>query len=58
MALIGVQRQTLWRVLRVEEVKALEREMAALKAKIAELETLEKAKASRKATAKKRRTAT
>ena len=58
MALIGVQRQTLWRVLRAEEVKALEREMAALKAKIAELETLEKAKASRKATAKKRRKAT
>jgi hypothetical protein len=55
MALIGVQRQTLWRVLRVEEVKALEREMAALKVRIAELEKLEKAKASRKAAAKKRR---
>ena len=38
-----------------EEVKALEREMAALKARIAELDKLEKAKASRKATAKKRR---
>jgi len=57
MALIGVQRHTLWRVLRVEEVKALEREMAALKARIAELDKLEKAKASRKATAKKRRKA-
>ena len=57
MALIGVQRQTLWRVLRVEEVKALEREMVALKARIAELEKHEKVKASRKATAKKPRKA-
>ena len=42
-----------WRPVPVAEIEALQREMAALRAKIAALEA---AKASRKATAKKRRT--